>query len=108
MKYRRFRTADGAFLDALFTTEGGFATPAEAQVADLEAGYGVSGLTVVEGDGDPWDGVSELIVGRVQDVPLDPDNDLSAAISAATTLAELKQALIGQKSGAAVKGRPVE
>lgn len=38
--------------------------------------------------------------------PIDPDGELSAAISAATTLAELKAALLGQRSEAAVKGRP--
>lgn len=60
MKYRRFRTLEGQFLDALLTCEGEFSVSAESHKADHEAGYGVTGLTVVEDDSDPWDGVSTL------------------------------------------------
>ena len=57
MKYRRFRTSDGKYLDALLTSEDEFSVPAESHIADHERGYGVAPLTVVEGDRDPCDGV---------------------------------------------------
>ena len=53
MKYRRFRTPDGAFLDALLTCEEEFSVPAGSHQADHERGYGVAPLTVVEADSDP-------------------------------------------------------
>lgn len=61
MKFRRFRTADGRFLDALLTVEGDFSVPAESHRDTHEAGYGVGPLTVVEADTDPWDGQSPLV-----------------------------------------------
>lgn len=38
--------------------------------------------------------------------PPDPDDELAQAIAAATTLNELKAALLGHTTAAAVKGRP--
>lgn len=37
----------------------------------------------------------------------DPDDELAAAITASTTLTELKAALLGNTRAAAVKGRPL-
>lgn len=107
MKYRRFRTADGKFLDALLTSEDEFSVPAASHKADHEAGYGVT-VTVVEADTDPWDGVSVLVKRPARPAPpADPDKELENAIASATTLAELKGALLGTRSLGKVKGRPV-
>jgi len=81
MKFRRFRTADGRYLDALLTAEDEFSVPADSHRADHEAGYGVSPLTVIEAESDPWDGVSELIPAPPRPAPPLTDQErLHAAI----------------------------
>lgn len=93
MRYRRFRTQDGKFLDALLTAER-FTTPAESHRADHEAGYGVGSLTVVEADSDPWDGVSALVQRATPKPDLDATRTQLNAIldkaDADITAAELK------------------
>ncbi len=84
MRYRRFRVAGGQFLDALLTCEGEFSVSAESHKADHEAGYGVAPLTVVDGDSDPWDGVSALLQRPPRPVPTQaPIGTLTAAEVAA-------------------------
>lgn len=81
MKFRRFRTEAGQYLDALLTSDGEFNVPVESHIADHEAGYGVSPLTVVEADSDPWDGVSELLLAPPRPArPLTDQERLHAAI----------------------------
>lgn len=55
--------------------------------------------------GDTWNGTS--FVKPVLPPEVDPDVELALAIAAATTLAELKAALLGQTRAAAVKGRKI-
>ena len=95
MRYRRFRTSSGQFLDALLTADGAaFSVPAESHRADHEAGYGVP-LTVVEGDSDPWDGASTLLHAPPRPPRPPTAHELAlAALNAATTLAEMKAALL--------------
>ena len=82
MRYRRFRTADGALLDALLTVDADeFSTPAESHRADHERGYGVT-VTVVEDDRDPWDGVSALVKAPPRPVTPPPPPTLAAVIAA--------------------------
>ena len=80
MRYRRFRTADGRFLDALLTVDGdAFSVPAESHQRDHEAGYGVTPLEVVDGDVDPWDGAGELVHAPERLAPVPPEPPLTEA-----------------------------
>ena len=109
MRYRRFRTDGGQFLDALLTVDGdAFSVSADSHRTDHEAGYGISPLTVVDGDTDPWDGVSVLVprsTPRPQSDEPNPDIEIARSIEAATTLDELKNALLGRSGLAAARGR---
>ena len=96
MKYRRFRTTGGQFLDALLTVDGDeFSVSAESHQADHEAGYGISPLEVVEAYADPWDGVSVLITTPPRTIT--PTPTLAEALTPEmagleTAIAELKSA----------------
>lgn len=94
MRYRRFKAPDGKYLDALLTCDGEFSVSAESHKADHETGYGVSPLTVIDGDSDPWDGVSVLIQRPPRTLPRAPRDTLITELRAATSLAEAKAALI--------------
>lgn len=82
MKYRRFRAADGKFLDALLTVEGEFNVSAEQHRLDHEAGYGVAPLAVITEDADPWDGVSALIAAPPRTPEPPPPMDAVSASEA--------------------------
>lgn len=49
-----------------------------------------------------------LVAAHVPATPPDPDAELRAAIDAATTLADLKAALLGKSRAGQVAGRPVD
>lgn len=117
MKHLRFQTSVGSFTSDLFTSEGNFiggdtaeaeAKAVAAHKATLEAAHRVP-LSPVMGESDPWDGKSALVTAVVvkPPPPPDPDAELAKAIAAATDLAGLKAALLGNRGAGVVKGRPV-
>lgn len=61
MRYRRPQVAGGQFVKFLLMTEGTFDTPAAVHAAEVGAAIGQP-VTIVEGDTDPWDGVSVLLI----------------------------------------------
>lgn len=106
MTYRIFKH-NGQVLDRIDTYTAGASISTDARAADEVAealSVDVSSITVEHVEVLP---VAEATIPPQKvESDTDPDDELEAAISAATNLAELKAALLGQRSEAAVKGRP--
>ena len=99
MIYRTFkRSSTGKWLNVVMTVDGpAFAVLASDHRDQIAAGWGISpaDMTVVDGSTDARTGT--LIEGPEAPAPApDPDVELAKAISAATTLTELKAALVGK------------
>ena len=111
MVYRGFRH-NGGVTSRIDRRDGGVFTREEDEIAcgEVAAALAVprTEVTVFKSDTDPAAQVTVTIPPSPSSpVPPDPDRELAAAIEGATTLAELKAALLGQKSQGKVKGRPV-
>lgn len=52
------------------------------------------------------EGAAAVVAAHVPAVPPDPDTELEAAITAATTLAQLRDALLGKTRAGKVQGQP--
>jgi hypothetical protein len=106
--YRAFNTPAG-WLWALHVTDGPNATPPEAHVADLAAALGIdpSTIEVVEAETDPRTGTL-IEPPPAPAAPPEPHEALAERIRGASTLAQLKAALLGEDetATAAVAARP--
>lgn len=83
-------------------------TPEEAQACADEHAATETGGALYEVIEEERDGVPAYVEPLPAEPVADPDAELALAIESATTLAELKKALLGQTKAAAVKGRTVE